>query len=83
MAIRDFEFPDRRGQKFHPWEEVEKYVMKEIAKGNAELPWPMARKLGICEKQFCLRLPEASKALRAAVLSKEFFAAECEYLKKG
>lgn len=55
----------------YDWDTIGKQVLASIDAGTAKAPWTMARTLGLCEKQFCLKLGKTVHRLRSAALSRK------------
>lgn len=61
--------PSLSKRVYYDWDAIEQQVLASIEAGNAEVPWVMARSMGLCEKQFCLKLGKTVYRLRSAAES--------------
>lgn len=66
-------------RKFYDWDGIEKQVIASIESGEAKPPHTMAREMGLCEKQFCLKLGKTIYRLRLAAASKKLMERDLEY----
>ena len=73
------ELPVGNKRKFYDWDEIEKRVIASIESGDAKPPHTMAREMGLCEKQFCLKLGKTIYRLRLAAASKNLMERDREY----
>jgi transcriptional regulator with XRE-family HTH domain len=74
------DLPQTKQRKKYDWDSIEKEVVSAISSGDAMTPHAMARKMGICEKQFCLKLGKTVYRLRHAVASQKLMTKDQEYL---
>lgn len=58
-------------RKFYDWDSIETTVISAIEAGEAKPPHQMAREMGLCEKQFCLKLGKTIYRLRIAAVGKK------------
>lgn len=68
---RNVKFPDSEKRIFYDWDAIENQVLASIDAGTAEVPWVMAKSMGLCEKQFCLKLGKTVYRLRHAALNRK------------
>lgn len=66
-------------RKFYDWDSIEASVISAIDSGQAKPPHQMAREMGLCEKQFCLKLGKTVFRLRVAAASKKMVEQEGKY----
>ena len=76
---RNVKFPDSEKRIFYDWDAIEKQVLASIDAGTAEVPWVMAKSMGLCEKQFCLKLGKTVYRLRHAALNRKLSGKAGEY----
>lgn len=69
VEARTVQLPDLTKRVYYDWDAIEKQVITSIEAGTAEVPWAMARSMGLCEKQFCLKLGKTVYRLRCAALN--------------
>ena len=58
---------------------IENQVIASIESGDAKPPHTMAREMGLCEKQFCLKLGKTIHRLGLAAISKKLMDRDQEY----
>jgi hypothetical protein len=63
--------PSSNKRDYYDWDQIGKQVLASIDAGTAEVPWKMARSMGLCEKQFCLKLGKTVHRLRSAAISRK------------
>ncbi|MDW5442356.1 hypothetical protein [Polaromonas sp. SM01] len=66
-------------RKFYDWDDIEKQVIAAIESGDAKPPHTLAREMGLCEKQFCLKLGKTIYRLRLAAASRKLMERDREY----
>ena len=76
---RNVELPDSEKRIYYDWDAIELQVLASIDAGTAEVPWVMAKSMGLCEKQFCLKLGKTVYRLRHAALNLKFSGKVGEY----
>jgi transcriptional regulator with XRE-family HTH domain len=76
---RNVKLPDSEKRIYYDWDAIEKQVLASIDAGTAEVPWVMARSMGLCEKQFCLKLGKTVYRLRYAALNLKLSGKAGEY----
>jgi hypothetical protein len=74
------DLPQTKQRKRYDWDSIEKEVVAALSSGEAMTPYAMAKKMGICEKQFCLTLGKTVYRLRHAAASQKLMAKDQEYL---
>jgi hypothetical protein len=79
IEARAVELPVGAKRKFYNWDDIEKQVIASIESGDAKPPHTMAREMGLCEKQFCLKLGKTVYRLRLAAVSKRLMQRDQEY----
>lgn len=75
------DLPSSQPRKRYEWDEIEGTVMKLIKSGSAKTPYVLAREMGICEKQFCLKLGKTVFRLRQAFNRQNLSIKEQMYLR--
>lgn len=68
---KDVKLPKSSKRIYYDWDAIGEQVLASINAGTAEVPWKMARSMGLCEKQFCLKLGKTVHRLRSAALSRK------------
>lgn len=68
---KDVKLPKASKRIYYDWDTIGEQVLASISAGTAEVPWKMARSMGLCEKQFCLKLGKTVHRLRSAALSRK------------
>lgn len=76
---RTVRLPELQKRVYYDWDAIEKQVLASIDAGTAEVPWVMARAMGLCEKQFCLKLGKTVYRLRHAALNLKWSEQAAEY----
>ncbi|MDO8773126.1 MAG: TniQ family protein [Burkholderiaceae bacterium] len=76
---RSMQLPSSNRRVYYDWDAIEKQVLASIDAGTAEVPWVMARTMGLCEKQFCLKLGKTVYRLRRAALNRQLMKKTDEY----
>ncbi|MDP1956278.1 MAG: TniQ family protein [Polaromonas sp.] len=71
--------PDSGKRVYYDWDAIEKQVLVAIEAGTPEVPWVMARSMGLCEKQFCLKLGKTIYRLRHAAVNLKLSGKAGEY----
>lgn len=72
--------PEKKVRKKYDWAAIERQVRFEIESGKAVSPHEMARAMGICEKQFCLKLENIIFKVRQAAAQNKLNEKAKEYL---
>ena len=79
IQVKDIKLPKANKRVYYDWDAIGEQVIASINAGTAEVPWKMARSMGICEKQFCLKLGKTVYRLRQAALNRHLEKKADEY----
>ena len=79
LTGKNVRFPDLGKRVYYDWNAIEKQVLAAIEAGTPEVPWVMARSMGLCEKQFCLKLGKTIYRLRHAAVNLKLSGKAGEY----